>query len=113
MRAALRGAAVSIRFHTNDEDRGKGLNRAEVLRPIPEGDPDWRKLYGLRPGAESINRWFKERLRDGRAPAVGRERQHFALLCGAIYNNFKALLARHDRLGLPRPGAPPPASAAA
>jgi len=113
VRGALRGAAITIRLHTNDEDDVKGLNRAEVLRPIPEGDPDWRKLYGLRPGAESINRWFKERLRDGRAPAVGRERQHFALLCGAIYNNFKALLARQDRLGLPLPGAPPPASAAA
>lgn len=49
---------------------------------------------------ESINKWIKERLqgKKSRAPAVGARRQHFSLLCAALYNNFAALLAHRDRL---------------
>jgi hypothetical protein len=37
----LRGAELILRLPTNQQDRDRGLNRAEVLRQIPEGDPDW------------------------------------------------------------------------
>jgi hypothetical protein len=45
-----------------------------------------------------MNRWIKERLRDRRAPAVGVRRQHFALVCAAIYNNAVAELSQAERL---------------
>lgn len=104
----LRNGQLELRLHTNDSDRARKLNRAESLRPISEGDVDWRRLYALRPGAESINRWVKEKLRDSRAPAVGRARQHFALLCCGLLNNVAAVVAHLRRRGLPLPGSAPP-----
>ncbi|MDP9335737.1 MAG: hypothetical protein M3Q30_20855 [Actinomycetota bacterium] len=93
----LRGATVAVRLDRTQDD-GK-YNRAEHLRPVTVHDRDeWDRLYALRPGAESINRWFKQRLNDHRAPAVGHGRIHFMLICGALLNNAKAVLAQQHRL---------------
>jgi hypothetical protein len=85
--APLRGAMVVVRLDRTKDD-GK-YNRAELLRPItihdppvqPNPDPDhhseFDQRYVPRPGAESINRWYKQRFTDGRAPAVGRHRIEF------------------------------------
>lgn len=122
----LRSARISqIRLDTTAGDKKMGLNRAENLRAIHQGDADWDRLYALRPGAESTNRWFKERLRDTRAPAIGVPRQHLHLVLGAMFNNFRAWLAHQARVGAapsyasppsPTPGvpmAPPPSAEAA
>lgn len=122
----LRGARISlVRVDTTANDQKTGLNRAENLRPIHQGDADWDRLYALRPGAEATNRWFKERLRDTRAPAIGVPRQHLHLVLGAMFNNFRAWLAHRARVGTapsctspptPTPGvpaAPPPSAEAA
>jgi len=102
-----------VKNNTTAEDRRRGLNRSENLRAIHESDKDWDRLYALRPIAESTNRWFKERLRDRRAPAVGVARQHLHLLFGSLFNNFRAWLAHSGRVGLGQPGAPPPARGSA
>ncbi|MDQ3765858.1 MAG: hypothetical protein M3346_00715 [Actinomycetota bacterium] len=104
----LRHARIPlVRLDTTADDRKTGLNRADNLRAIHEGDADWDRLYGLRPGAESTNRWFKERLRDTRAPAIGVPRQHLHLVFGALFNNFRAWLAHGTRVGTAQPGSPP------
>jgi hypothetical protein len=104
----LRHATVTIRL-SHTEDDGK-YNRAENLRPITIHDPiegtnpdlghqnefDQRRV--LRPGAESMNRWLKQHFNDKRAPAVGIGRIMFMLICAALLNNAKAVLAQHVRL---------------
>lgn len=85
----LRGAELMIRLDTTAGDRGK-LNRADVLRQITQGDGDWDRLHGVRNAAESVNSWIKSKLPNKRGPAVGRDRQHLALVCGALYHNFLA-----------------------
>lgn len=102
----LRGATVTVRLDRCEDD-GK-YNRAENLRPVTlhdpvvgNADPDHTcqhdQLYVLRPGAESINRWYKQRFTDSRAPAVGIGRNHFMLICGALLNNARAVLAQRAR----------------
>ena len=51
----LRGAELRVRLNTNDDDRRQRLNRAEVLRAIPEGDPDWDVVHRGRPISETRN----------------------------------------------------------
>lgn len=36
----LGGGIVTVRLHTNDEDRQRKFNRAENVRQIPPGDPE-------------------------------------------------------------------------
>lgn len=96
----LQGARLALRL---DRPDGESDSWTEVLRGIPEGDPDWGSVYGRRNSAETINRWFKDFTRDNRAPCVGRAKQRFALLCGALAANFKALLTYCKRRGIPLP----------
>jgi len=103
----LRDATVTIRLDRAEDD---GVyNRAENLRPVTIHDMpigpvapghvcEFDQLYVLRPGAESINRWHKQRYDDTRAPAVGRHRLMFMLLCSGLLNNAKAALAHQQRL---------------
>lgn len=58
---------------------------------IAPGDPDWDRVFGVRNRAESVNSWIKDCSRL-RAPCLGRARQRFAVLCGLILYNFRALL---------------------
>ena len=53
---------VTVRLHTNDEDRQRKFNRAENVREIPPGDPDFETLYKRRNDAESINRYLDDML---------------------------------------------------
>lgn len=100
----LRGGRLRIRLDTTEDDRKRGLNRAEVLRQISPADPDWGSVYAIRPSAESIWEWYKSRLvPNRRAPAVGVPRQWYALLCGALYSNFRPYLMHCRRLGIPLP----------
>ncbi len=101
-----RGATVTVRLSRSKHD---GIyNRAEHLRPITIFDPilgndpdhtsEFDQLYVLRPGAESINRSLKQHFTDKRAPAVGRHRIMFMLICAGLLNNAKAALAHQQRL---------------
>ena len=41
----LGGGTVTVRLHTNDEDWQRKFNRAENVRQVPPGDPDFETLY--------------------------------------------------------------------
>jgi hypothetical protein len=74
------GEIISVRLHQNSEDDRRGLNRAENVRPIPEGSEDFTRLYVLRPDAESINRGIEDSLFINRASAKGWRRLMVDLL---------------------------------
>jgi hypothetical protein len=89
--AILGGGQVAIRHDITDEDRKRGFNRTEHLRPIPHGDPDHDRLYARRPDAESINRQLDDSMWLGRAHSVGHERQLVDLLGYALVVNSVAM----------------------
>jgi hypothetical protein len=91
---------VRVRLDTTDEDRARRFNRSEHLRPIPPGDPDYRRLYPLRSDAESINRALDDSSWLGRAHSVGRARQLVNLLGYALAVNSLALHRHRRRLAL-------------
>ena len=94
---------MRVRLNTNEDDRKRGLNRAENIRAIPEGEPDWARICKLRPMSEGRNSNSKHRQSWDLAPAVGRPRQRSALLFGHLFKNFKAYLTYCRRVGLPLP----------
>lgn len=65
------GGTISVRLHQNAEDERRGLNRTEVLRPVPEGCEDFARLVFLRPDAESIHDGLKRALYQRRSSAKG------------------------------------------
>ncbi len=85
------GSTITVRLHNNEDDRKRGLNRTENVRPIPPDDPDFAALYARRNDAESINRHLDDTLWLGRAHSVGHARQHMNLLGFAICVNAVAL----------------------
>jgi hypothetical protein len=87
------GVTVTVRLHSNDEDRLRRFNRTENLRPIAPSDPEFRHLYARRNDAESINRGVVDSLYLGRAHSLGHARQHLNLLGYALMVNSLALLA--------------------
>jgi hypothetical protein len=101
--ASLGGGVLTVRLHGNDEDGTRGFNRTENVRPIPQSDPDFRRLYARRNDAESINRHLVDTMWLGRAHSVGHVRQHVNLLGFALMVNGLALLEhRHRQLDLAR-----------
>lgn len=61
--------------------------RADAVRIIAEGEPDFDRLYGLRNDAESFNSEFKRTLIVDRAMSLGARRQLLDVLCYAILHN--------------------------
>jgi hypothetical protein len=88
------GGELRVRLTGNEEDRKRGLNRAENLRAIPPSDPDFARLFSRRNDAESINRALEDTLYIGRAHSVGRLGQQADLLGFALMVN-SLTLARH------------------
>jgi len=74
------GGELPVRLYENEEDRTRGLNRAEHLRAIPPTDPDFPSLNARRNDAESINRAIEDTLYWRRAHSVGRVAQEADLL---------------------------------
>lgn len=58
----LRGDTLRLRLHTNDEDKQRRLNRAEVLRPITVDDERWNKLSSGRANGRVDQRVVQEPL---------------------------------------------------
>ena len=67
----LGGGVVTVRLHANDDDAKRKFNRAEHVRQIPPGDPDFEVLYRRRNDAESINRHLDDPLWLRRAHSIG------------------------------------------
>jgi hypothetical protein len=93
----LRGDRLWLRLDTTDADREAGIARAENLRPIAQGDERWETLNASRPVSESFNAWLKSTWRNGRAPAVGKGRQHLRLIYASLRANFIARFAFERR----------------
>jgi hypothetical protein len=98
----MRGYKFLLRHSTNNEDRASGLNRAEVIRTLPEGDPAFEAIYNLRPGAESGNSFLEQRLPRGnangtRAPSKGAGRVRFEMLLHCFAFNIEASMVNKRR----------------
>lgn len=78
------------------------FNRAENVRQIPPGDPDFDRLIGRRSDAEAANRVVDDHLYLRRAMSIGARGQLFDLVCHAFMQNSVARL-RHG--GPEPPGA--------
>jgi hypothetical protein len=69
--ARLRRATVMVRINSSADEVERGQLRATCLRPIPETDPDFNALFGIRQDTESLHHNLKERLWGGRARSFG------------------------------------------
>jgi hypothetical protein len=86
---------------SRDEDRQRKFNRAENVRQIPPGDPDFEALYKRRNDAETIDRHLDDTLWLRRANSVGRRRQLLNLITYAMGVN--AISMHVHRQGLAPP----------
>ena len=76
---AAQESFLEFRVEADGFDRGgraapRGSNRAENVRQIPPGDPDFETLYRRRNDAESINRHLDGTLWLRRAHRIGNRR---------------------------------------
>jgi hypothetical protein len=85
------GGQIPVRLHANADDERRGLNRTEVLRPIPEGSEAYERLISLRPDSESSNNDVKRTHHERRASALGWRRQIVDLLGVARVTNAVTL----------------------
>lgn len=74
--------------HPQPGERGHG--RPDQLRLLPESDPHFQRLYGLRNDSESINRGYKRTLIADRAAARGWRRQVLDLSSWGVLTNALA-----------------------
>lgn len=95
----LRHGEVLIRQSSTTSERNHRTRRTRALRPIPESDPDFDRLYGLREDTESMHHHLKERLWNGRARCVGLRRQRINLHAYQLRTSMTAVLAWHHRTG--------------
>lgn len=84
------GDKVLMRLDTTEQDKQRKLNRSENLRQIAPNDFDFKRLYGRRSDAESINRALDDTLRLRRAHSKGAARQSINLIGFAILTNAVA-----------------------
>jgi len=61
--------------------------RAENVRLIAEGEPDFAQLYGIRNDSEAFNSAFKRSLLVSRAQSLGWRRQLLDAICFALLSN--------------------------
>lgn len=95
---------ITVRLHNSAEEEARRLNRAENLRAIPPGDPDFGRLYARRADAESLNRNLEDSLYLKKAHSLGHLRQEADLLGFAQLVN-SITLARHRARERLRPAA--------
>jgi hypothetical protein len=97
------GGSVSVRLHGTEEDAARRFNRTENVRVVPPSDPSFRRLYGRRNDAESINRGVVDSLYLGRAYSVGHLRQQVNLMGYALMVNSLSLLLASSNASPPLP----------
>lgn len=93
----LRGARTMIRHNSDPTERAHNARRTRSLRPIPENDPDFARLYGLREDTESMHHHLKQRLWNGRARTIGLQRQTINHHAYQTRTALIALIATHYR----------------
>lgn len=86
---------VTIWVTPHGEKGDADHRRADALRIVPEGDPDFALLYGLRNDSEAFNSQLKRTLLVDRAMSLGASRQLLDVLCFGLLNN--AANAYRDR----------------
>jgi len=97
----LGARVVTVRLHSNDEDRQRKFNRAENVLQIPPGDPDFETLYKRRNDAESINRHLDDTLWVRRAHSVGAPCQLLNLITSAMGVNAMSMHVHRHVLAPP------------
>jgi hypothetical protein len=91
------GIVISVRLTGNDDDEARGINRAEWLRAIPPGDPDYERLYRANhPGSENQNSQIESYMDKGRAHSYGATAQ-LADLVGYAIGQLAEVWFRHTR----------------
>ena len=98
----LGGGVVTVRLHANAEDAKRKFNRAENVRQIPPGDPDFEVLYRRRNDAESINRHLDDTLWLRRAHSVGNRRQLLNMITYTLGVNALSMHVRRQGLAPPQ-----------
>src|SRR5512134_2602920 len=91
------GKEVTVRLNAVEGDKGRKLNRAEVLRPIPWSDEDFDTLYNRRSDTESTNRTLENTLYWQRAHSVGHVRQEVDWLGFGILENALTAVRHRER----------------
>ena len=86
-----------IRHNSDHTERTKNTRRTRSLRPIPENDPDFATLYGLREDTESMHHHLKQRMWNGRARTIGLQRQTINHHAYQTRTGLVALIAHHYR----------------
>jgi hypothetical protein len=92
---------ILVRLDASKADAARKFNRAEHVLAIPPSDPDFKRLYGRRSDAESINRGLEDTLYWNRAHSVGHARQFLNVLGYALMVNSLALREHRRRQSLP------------
>jgi hypothetical protein len=95
----LRGATTRIRLNSTTDEIDRKKPRTRALRPIPESDPDFTRLYPRREDIESMHNHMKQRLWGGRASCVGIHRQRLDLHAYQLRTSIEALISHHIRTG--------------
>ena len=90
-------ATLRIRHNSTKDERLSNNRRSLYSRPIPESDPCFDTLFGIRENAESNNENLKAKLRNKRARSVGRTRNQLNLIAYQLIENDKALSAHFVR----------------
>ena len=93
----LADATLRIRHNSTKDERLSGNRRSLYSRPIPESDPCFDTLFGIRENAESNNENLKAKLHNKRARSVGRTRNQLNLIAYQLIENDKTLFAHFLR----------------
>ncbi|MDP9342519.1 MAG: hypothetical protein M3Q23_10610 [Actinomycetota bacterium] len=88
---------ILVRLHGDASDARRKLNRAENLRAIPPGDPDFDRLYSRRSDAESLNDEIERSLYLKKAHSIGHLGQESDLLGFMRLHNALVLARRRVR----------------
>ena len=97
----LVGAEVRILNNSTPAERESvpHTRRTRALSPIPESDPYFDEIYGVREDSESINSDIKSRLPNTRCRTPGAENLTFELLSYQLMTLVKALYSYCRRTG--------------
>lgn len=95
------GGLIRLRCDQTKQDTKTNFNRAEHLRLIPDEDPDYPELMGVRQDSESGNRIIDDALPRERAHSVGSPSQLWDLIHHTAVRNARALAI--NRLRHPPP----------
>lgn len=96
---SLRGLKTLVRHSSTQEEREENRRVTRALRPIPESDPDFGPLYGLREDVESMHNHLKQMLINKRARTVGLARQRLNVHGYQALLGVRTLIAWHRRTG--------------